>query len=305
MSNSKDTEQEKINLIEHGEDNFWKTHVLLNSYIKNNLNLFILYLNSSIDRQEAAEQEGIKIGELLKIFNKTAPVLNPIKYSYQKIDIDYVIRPMNGLCDDYYGDRYGKFGNPVTLRIYLTEKCGLPAKFFELADWNFMDADLPYFVGYSYGSQYDNILFLSGIQSDIAQRYTYLFLAKGEGTQVRENDEIQFRDTDDLKEKYGILVPRFRKIFQRNWIDIMFAGILSYMIVNKLEAVAIHQFPLIEEENQSIHLVNRIYRGIKRKLRGQDLVISTKEHEYLYYKIEVKELYNYLKKQWNLEQINS
>src|SRR5436190_11095525 len=274
-----------VQLTVPGEQTFLERQISSNPHMLAHARLFREYFDSPLPREDIAERERLPIGSLLQIFNETAPLSPPLSYSFGGTAL--ALHSMPGLCDDFYGIRFGKFGTPLTLRFYLTEEAGIPPEFFEVADWNFMDGGLPYFVAYAYGTRFETQLFLSGLQSDVAQRYTYLFLGRGGGTDVREGLEKRFRQTDDLKKRFGRFVPRFRKVFQRQWIDIVLAGIFCYLLrEGDIRGVALQQFRLEDEEKAQGHIVNRLYRGFPAKLAGLKQSVATECNCYYYHFVD-------------------
>ena len=96
------------------EKEFFRKNILENSYIKENIQLLEKWYNTDEDRENIAQQLGIPLGKLLKIFNHTAPISR--KHFFQWRNYKFSYTEMWGLVDDYWGDRFGKFGTPVTLR---------------------------------------------------------------------------------------------------------------------------------------------------------------------------------------------
>ena len=247
-----------------------------------------LYFDSPISRQEAAEREGLPLGSLLRTFNETAPLSPPVAYGFGGQEL--AVRAMDALCDDFHGPRFGPFGEPLTLRMYLTGAAGLPAEMFRLADWNFMDGGEPFFVGYAYGSVWRGLFFLSGLQSDIAQRYSYLFQGNRGDTEVREGEEVVLRSTDDLRQLYGSFVPVFRKVFQRRWIPALTAGVVAACRERGIAAVALQRFELTAEEDRPDHIVHRIYEAIPGAVPGAPLRVRTDRATYVYHRMEIPDL---------------
>jgi hypothetical protein len=246
------------------------------------------YFDSPIGRQEAAEREGLPLGRLLRTFNETAPLSPPVVYDFG--GREFAVRSMDALCDDFHGPRFGPFGDPLTLRMYLTGAAGLPAEMFRLADWNFMDGREPFFVGYAYGSVCAGLFFLSGIQSDVAQRYTYLFQGNRGDTEVREGEEVVLRSTEDLRQLYGSFVPVFRKVFQRRWIPALMAGVVAACRERGIEAVALQRFALTAEEERPGHIVHRIYAAIPGAVPGVAVEVRTDRATYRYHRMEIADL---------------
>jgi hypothetical protein len=243
--------------------------------------LFEHYFDTDIERQVLARRLGLRLGRLLRIFNETAPLEAPRRYRHR--GGGYLYRAMWGLCDDYHGPRFGKFGEPFVLRVYLDQDEGvaLSQELFEIADWNFMDAGLPSYVGYIYGTRADDVLFVSGIQSDLAQRYAFLFQGRGP-SEVRENDEVELRDTSALAARFASEVPALRRRFQRQWIPALLCSALDHVQHHDLRGLAIQHFLLEPEEDGSGHVVRRIYRGLTRSLGATPLDVRTERSSYRY-----------------------
>jgi len=276
-----------------GESTFLDRHLYGRPELADRADLFRRYFEAEAERDDLAELEGLEVGWLLRHLNDTAPLSEPLPYRFR--GVEYRVRVMLGLCDDYQGDRFGKFGQPFTLRIYLTEDCGLPATMFEIADFNFMSAGLPYYAGYVYGSMQDATCFVSGIQSDIAQRYAYLFLGGRGPTWVREGDRRPIRDAADVAERFRLHVPALRRTFQRWWVDALLAGIATWARAVGLTAVAIHQFELDEAEaSDRSNVVHRIYRHLPTKLAGTRLLVTTECSAYRYHVVALEELLRHL-----------
>jgi hypothetical protein len=251
------------------------------------------YFDSPICRQEAADREGLSLGSLLRTFNETAPLSPPVAYDFG--GREFAVRSMDALCDDFHGPRFGPFGDPLTLRMYLTGTAGLPAEMFRLADWNFMDGRESFFVGYAYGSVCRGMVFLSGIQSDIAQRYTYLFQGNRGDTEVREGEGVVLRATDDLRDLYGSFVPVFRKVFQRRWIPALMAGVVAACRERGVSAVALQRFELTAEEERPGHIVHRIYEAIPGAVPGVAVGVRTDRGSYFYHRMKTLDLAGFVR----------
>lgn len=264
-----------------GEETFFERTVYSKPWLEPVEPLLRKYLELDVDREELAARDGLEVGRLLKTLNATAPVSEPIGYRFKSIPFE--VRSMAGPCDDCVGDRYGRFGDPITLRMYMTDECGLPARLFEVADFNFMDAGFPYYVGYVYGTVYGDTYFVSGIQSDLAQRYTYLFLGAQGPTSVREGEGIRWRTTEDLVEEYRAFVPLLRRTFQRRWIDVLLAGIVAWAErETNLSRLALQQYRLTPEEQSEGHVVRRIYERLPARLPCTIVRVATERAEYIY-----------------------
>lgn len=261
-------------------DDWMRRHVVDNPHVADHRDLFLRWFDTTADRERVAAAEGLPLGRLLYIFNDTAPLGRPLPYRYGGIAFEVV--PMAGVCDDVAGDRYGRFGEPATLRFYLTEPDVLPSDMFEVADWNFMDAGRPGYVGYAYGSVIGPALYLSGIQSDLAVRYSYLFQAKAATTHVRTGLEVAERPAAELAARFGGAVPTLRRVFQRRWIDVALGGIMRFCRAAGLTEVGIHQFPLDDAERAPGSVMQRVYRllpdrlgSARRELSGQRYLVAS------------------------------
>jgi hypothetical protein len=237
------------------------------------------YLNSPVPREEIARAEGLLLGRLLRSFNETAPVSPPTRFVLG--GRQFAVRWMRALCDDFCGDRFGAFGEPVSLRVYADPQV-LPQGMHTVADWNFMDAALPAYLGYGYGSVFNGILFLSGLQSDLAQRYTYLFQRPEGKVDAREGEEILRVSGRLLVEKFGRYVPALRRNFQRTWIEVLLAGCASYALTQGLRSMAFQQFSLTEEELRPGAPVFRVSRGLPAKIPSASIQVLTPERTYMY-----------------------
>lgn len=255
---------DRVGLVCPPEEDFYHRYVAGNPYLGGRAALLARWLDDDADRGEIAAALGVPLGSLLRSFNDTAPVGEPIPFAYR--GIGFAVTGMAGVCDDIVGDRYPRFGAPVTLRCYLTEPGRLPQRMHEVADWNFMDAGRPGFLGYVYGVRHARTLYAAGLQSDLAARYTYLFQGRGEGTDVRVGEEVSYRAAADLAAEFGPYVPALRRTYQRYWIDILLAAILTWSAGADITDLALLRFPLTAEEDTPGHVVHRIYRELPDRL---------------------------------------
>jgi hypothetical protein len=248
--------------------------------------LLAAVLDSPELRADIAVRLGLTRGALLRRLNDTAPPQPSI--AYRAFGEDFSVVAMHGVCDDYHGDRYGKFGDPVTLRFYADPSCGVPQWVFEMADWNFMDAGRPAYVAYLYGTVLDSILFTSGIQSDLAARYAYILQDRGP-TEIRIKDEVYAVGRRTSKTDPTI-VPRLRRVFQRRWLMVVLAGTVQFMRKSGLRWFALQQFELEPEEDADGHQMRRIYRNLPRRFNGRYTRVLTEDCEYRYCVCDVRRL---------------
>ena len=242
--------------------------------------LMKLYINSSTDRGDAARAEGLPIGKLVRSLNTTGPALSPVRFAFANVSFE--IRGMRGLCDDVYGERYAKFGTPLVLRLYLTDSDGIDQRVFEAADWNFMDMGFPGFIAYVYGVFCEDMFFVSGMQSDLAARYTYIFRGKG-GVDVRSGDEILSSDEISQVNVDGATIRTLRRRFIRRWREIVLAAIDCYGVaIGDYSSVALHEFPLDDHELVSSHQMSRIYRSLPGRFAARRIVVETASEAYKY-----------------------
>jgi hypothetical protein len=256
----------RVDTVTPPAQDFYRRWVRGNSYLGERAALLARWLDDDTDRAEIAAALGVPLGSLLRSFNDTAPVGAPIPFRYR--GIGFAVTGMAGVCDDIVGDRFPRFGAPITLRCYLTDTDLLPQRLHELADWNFMDAGRDGFLGYGYGVRYERTAYLAGLQSDLAARYTYLFQGRGAGTDVRVGERVEYRAAADLAAAYGPYVPALRRTFQRYWIDILLAATLTWArtAAPELADLGLLQFPLEPAEAVPGHVVHRVYRGLPDRL---------------------------------------
>nr|CAF31537.1 cytochrome c-type [Micromonospora olivasterospora] len=244
---------------------FYRRWVTDNPLLGERRALLARWLDDPTPREEIAEALGLPLGALLRAFNDTAPLDAPVPFRYR--GVRFAVTGMAGVCDDIVGDRFPRFGTPVTLRCHLAEPNLLPQAMFEAADWNFMDADRPGFLGYAYGVREGDTLYLAGMQSDLAARYSYLFQGRGEGTDVRIGDEVAFQPTEELVARFGDYVPVLRRTFQRYWIDVLLGAVAAWAATEPaLRTLGLLWFDLEPQEDAHGHLVNRVYRQLPQRL---------------------------------------
>jgi hypothetical protein len=255
---------EAVQTISPRDDGALRRWVYDNPALANRRDL-LRWLEDTTPREEIAERLGMDLGTLLRSFNETAPLAEPIDFTYRGIPFSVVA--MAGTCDDVAGERFPAFGDPVTLRCYLSDDTLLPQGMFEAADWNYMDAGRPGFVGYAYGVRYDRTLYLAGVQSDLGVRYSYLFQGRSDGTDVRSGDRVELREAGDLAARYGDCVPVLRRSFQRYWISIMLGAVAAWASGEpELTELGLLQFALEPEEDRKGHVVHRLYRELPDRL---------------------------------------
>jgi hypothetical protein len=202
---------------------------------------------------------------------------------------------MYGLVDDYFGERYGKFGRPITFRVYLKTDNKLSDEIFKLADWNFMSAGKECFIGYIIGSIYDNKLWISGIQSDISQRYSWLFQKRGI-REIRVGNQVKKMDNSQFIQEYKKEIPIIRNTFQRDWIKILLCSILHFITNNGINTFLLQKFELDELENKKGAFMHRIYRELPQKLNASLTTINVDNIELTYSSIKKNDLAQYLTK---------
>jgi hypothetical protein len=263
-----------------GDIEFFRRHVLDNEFLGDRRSLVAELINSSEPRDAAAARLGMSLGSLLRELNHTAPIEEPLEYVFARRK--YEVRSMRGPCDDYCGERYGKFGDAITLRFYFGVDIELPQQIFEAADWNFLDGGFPRFCAYAYGTMLTGTLFLSGIQSDLAARYAYLFQQRGGKTAVRVVDDVVVRDPYDRPALAIETVAMLRRVFQRKWLLVVLAGIRRFMSATDLNTFALQNFELSELEEMPGHQMRRIYRDLPDQLSCEPLVVLAGDRIYKY-----------------------
>jgi hypothetical protein len=239
------------------------------------------WLLDPTERVDVAVAEGMSLGALLRSFNETAPLAEPLDFRYR--DVGFTVRAMPAICDDVVGDRFPKFGAPVTLRVYYADPTLLPQGMYEAADWNFMDAGLPGYLGYAYGVRYENTLYLAGMQSDLAVRYAYLFQNRGGGTEVRAGDEVTERPATEESARFGTHVPVLRRTFQRYWIQVLLGAVVTWADTEpELTHLGLLWFPLEQEEDRDGHVVRRVYRQLPERLGTSTRWVETGAERHRY-----------------------
>ncbi|RKT82965.1 hypothetical protein SAMN05421805_10361 [Saccharopolyspora antimicrobica] len=273
---------------------FLRDWVYDNPVLADRRELLTRWLTDPTPREDIAASMGIPLGRLLRSFNETAPLADPVRFRYRGVPFSVVA--MAGTCDDVQGDRFPRFGRPVTLRCYLDDETLLPQGMFEAADWNFMDAGRPGFLGYAYGVHHDSALYLAGVQSDLAVRYTYLFQGRGGETEVRIGDEVEVRGPDD---RYRDHVPVLRRTFQRYWIQIMFGAVLAWARREPgLRELGLLRFDLEPEESANGHVVRRVYRDLPERLGSPTRCVRVEGRCHRYAMCPLPGVADYLGARW-------
>lgn len=242
--------------------------------------LFTRWFTDPTPRDEIAAQLGISLGALLRTFNDTAPLQDPLPFCYRNIGFEVVA--MAGVCDDVADGRFPAFGTPITLRCYMRAPTPLPQHMFEAADWNYMDAGRAGFVGYAYGVRHGGCSYFAGLQSDLATRYTYLFQGRGASSAVRRGDEVlEVPATQRLEPVESVRV--LRRTFQRTWIEILLGAVLTWADADSgLDRIGLLQFPMTAEEDEPGTVVHRVYRALPTKLKTVPAMVRIGDqcHEY-------------------------
>ncbi|ASO18729.1 hypothetical protein FHR81_000992 [Actinoalloteichus hoggarensis] len=252
-----------------------------NPFLADRRALFERWLQDPTPREEIAERSGVSLGELLRSFNHTAPLSAPVPFAYR--GVPFTVVAMEGVCDDIADGRFPLFGSPVTLRCYLGDPELLPQEMVEAADWNYMDAGRPGFLGYAYGVHYEGTLYLAGMQSDIAVRYAYLFQGRGETTDIRRGDEVVSGSAADLAARFGDHVPVLRRTFQRYWISVLLGASAAWArLRGDVTRLGLLQFPLTDEEDRRGTVVHRVYRELPERLGSprRRVVVDGTSHSY-------------------------
>ncbi len=242
--------------------------------------LFTRWFADPTPREDIAEQRGVPLGVLLRSFNDTAPLQPPLPFSYRRIGFEVVA--MAGVCDDVADGRFPMFGEPITLRCYMRAPAPLPQRMFEAADWNYMDAGRPGFVGYAYGVRHGSAVYLAGLQSDLGARYTYLFQGRDDSSEVRRGDDVLELPAAQRHEPVE-LVRVLRRTFQRTWIEILLGAVLTWSAgADGLREIGLLQFPMTAEENAPGTVVHRVYRALADKLASVPMTVQVgaERHEY-------------------------
>ena len=213
------------------------------------------YFDSPYERTSISMVENIPMDYLMyEVFNNIGKVVFEKEYTYKGRHFSFSF--FEGLCDDYYGNRYCKFGNPFVIRVYIDEIIPIPHEVYDMADWNFMNARKEGFLGYIYGSYSNDSIYIAGIQSDLCQRYTYLF---GQYTEsfYKTNGSVVYIENDLVVDKYKYVIPYIRKFFQREWINILMAAVLQCKNFLGFSKVHLLDYTLSEDDGE---IVDRIYK---------------------------------------------
>jgi hypothetical protein len=230
--------------------------------------LLFQWIEDPTEREEIAAAHGISLGALLRPFNETAPLSEPIEFKYRSVSFSAIA--MAGICDDVCGDRYPRFGEPITLRCYFTDPTLLPQSMYEAADWNFMDAGRPGYLGYAYGVRHGRTVYLAGLQSDLAVRYSYLFQGRGGRTAVRMGDEVAEREPADMVARYGAAVPVLRRTFQRYWIPVLIGAVCAWARTEPgLGELGLLKYELGGDERRRGNVVNRVYQELPERMASE------------------------------------
>lgn len=216
--------------------------------------LIFKYFDSPYERTSIAMVENIPMDYLMyDVFNNIGEETFEKSFSYRgRI---FHLTYFSGLCDDYYGNRYCKFGTPFVIRVYINGETPIPNEVFDMADWNFMSARKEKFLGYVYGSFCNDSVYIAGIQSDLCQRYTYLFSQYTE-TFYKTNNAVVYIENDLIVNKYKYVIPYIRKSFQREWIDILMKAVLECRSHNKYSNLYLLKYEFQDEDGE---VVDRIY----------------------------------------------
>jgi len=271
-------------------EGFFRRWVVENTWLAERRDLLARWLDDETDREEIAAALGVPLGVLLRAFNDTAAVSAPTGFGFR--GYRFAVTGMAGVCDDIVGDRFPRFGAPMTLRCYLAGESALPNEMFELADWNFMDAGRPGFLGYLYGVVFADRLWLAGLQSDLAARYSYLFQGRTGSTDVRVGNEVTHRSAAELVGRYGPYVPVLRRTFQRCWIDVLLAAALTWAAADRpdLSGLGLLQFDLKPEEDVSGRAVHRAYRALPDRLDWSRCTVRVGAADHAYRTTSFEEL---------------
>jgi hypothetical protein len=239
--------------------------------------LLTRWLDDPTDRPEVAAKEGMSLGALLRVFNQTAPLADPVGFRHR--ETGFLVRSMAGTCDEVIGDGFPKFGSPVTLRVYYADPGAVPQAMFEAADWTFMDAGEPGFLGYAYGVRHSETLYLAGLRSELAMRCAALFQNKGGEAEIRVGDDVERRATTAETEQYANFVPVLRQTFQRYWIQILLGAAVAWARTEP----ALSQIGLLWPEEDRGGVVRRIYRELPHRLstRPRWVSVGGSRHHYL------------------------
>lgn len=265
--------------------------------------LFTRWLTDPTPREEIAERLGLPVGALLRSFNQTAPLEGPLPFTYRSNP--FLSLSMAGICDDIADDRWPLFGTPVTVRCYLGDDTLLPQAMCEAADWNFMDAGRPGFLGYAYGTHHEGTLYLAGLQSDVGVRYSYLFQGRvgggdgDSGPEVRVGDDVVSLPAEELVAAYGAYVPVLRRTFQRYWIQVMLGAVTSWTRTRPdIGHLAILQFAFRPEENVKGNVVHRVYQELPDRLDATTRCVRVGDRCHTYRVSTMERVVAFLGERW-------
>jgi hypothetical protein len=282
-------------------DDFLRRWAYDNPALADRRELLLAWLEDPTDREEVAEKAGLSLGALLRRFNETAPLSPPIGFRYRQTG--FTVVGMAGVCDDVSGDRYPKFGSPVTVRCYYADPSVLPQAMFEAADWNFMDAGRPGFLGYGYGVRHGRTLYLAGLQSDLSVRYSYLFQGRTGATDVRTGDSVEQRPASELTQRYAPYVPVLRRTVQRYWIQIMLGAAAAWADAEpEVTEIGLLRFALEPEEAEHGNIVHRVYRDLPGRLGGISRVVRVGAHRHHYTVAPLSQVIDFLGDRWHRDQ---
>lgn len=217
--------------------------------------LIYQYYDTSYERGAIALLHHLPLSQMMfDIFNNTGDREAAVYYTYKKKQFSYQL--MNGICDDYYGERYCKFGAPFVIRVYIQNYDPIPSEVFNIADWNYMSDRKDGFLGYIYGSFYKKEIYVAGLQSDIGQRYSFLFGKKCESF-YNNGQSVIYIENDLIVDKFHIYIPYIRNYFQRDWISILMQAVVDVCYNRNIEYLNLLQYTRDPEEEG--YIVDRIY----------------------------------------------
>lgn len=235
-------------------DNFLRSALDKYSMLDNEKKeLLYKYYNTPYDRSAIALLYNMSLAEMMfDIFNKNGYEESEVYFKHKNRRYSFIL--MNGICDDYYGEKYCKFGTPFVIRIYMPDYSPIPCEIFSMADWNYMSNRKDGFIGYIYGSFYQNEIYVAGMQSDICQRYTYLY---GQQTKTFYNDghDIIYIENDLIVKKYKQYIPYIRRYFQREWLDIFMKSLIIVCYKHHIQNMNLLKYTRDTEG----YIVDRIY----------------------------------------------
>lgn len=276
---------------------FLRTWVYDNPALADRRELFTRWFADPTPREDIAAATGMTLGALLRSFNDTAPLSEPVGFRYR--GIPFTVVGMAGVCDDIAEGRFPQFGAPVTLRCHLADDTLLPQGMVEAADWNFMDAGRPGFLGYAYGVRHEDTLYLAGVQSDLAVRYSYLFQGRDGGSEVRVGDVVERVDPSELAARYGPYVPVLRRTFQRYWIPVLLGAVAAWARTEPgLDELGLLRFPLQPGEGERGHVVQRVYRELPERLGGRTRCVRVAGECHPYTVTDLDDVARYLGDRW-------